>query len=297
MVAISLNAYGGIFMGTEPASLAERRWQTFFSVDLFEKAAKAGGTTIIGLYALGLMVSNEYLMLWGVSDFSSFRPKCIVTGTWTFLLFMGCLLPVLSPILLVPTPTLKTISGIGRLIGAIMLGVVVGLSLMVVVLDTITRHKVSTFFLWYAFGEIIFAPVAFLFCAAIYRMTRTYLRFRPVGTLLAGTLALGTILSFVYGVSLAVYGAVPEALGGGQSVAGQLILNKDGVRVWKQLAGGINSETVDSGFTGSVQILYQNDREFLLKTDKQELLLINKSLFDGFIPDEKQLRHHVRVVE
>jgi hypothetical protein len=37
------------------------------------------------LYAVGMMVTNEYLFTIGYSDFNLIRPKCIITGTWAIL--------------------------------------------------------------------------------------------------------------------------------------------------------------------------------------------------------------------
>ena len=90
------------------------------------------------LYVIGLLVSNEYLMYWGISDFSSFRPKCVLTGTWTVILLTGFLLPVIAPFLLIPSITFKTTQGIKQIFKTAVIGAVVGLGVDYGVLNTIT---------------------------------------------------------------------------------------------------------------------------------------------------------------
>src|SRR5262249_10866700 len=46
-----------------------------------------------------LLVSNEYLVSLGISDFSSLRPKFVLTGAWVFLMYAFSSLPALLPAL------------------------------------------------------------------------------------------------------------------------------------------------------------------------------------------------------
>jgi hypothetical protein len=48
------------------------------------------------LYAVGMLVTNEYLFAFGLTDFNLIRPKCIITGTWAILLLLACSGPALS---------------------------------------------------------------------------------------------------------------------------------------------------------------------------------------------------------
>jgi hypothetical protein len=51
------------------------------------------------LYGLGLLVTNEYLITIGVSDFTSVRPKYIVTGVWVLSIVAATFIPILFPLL------------------------------------------------------------------------------------------------------------------------------------------------------------------------------------------------------
>src|SRR5579864_7236998 len=62
--------------------------------DLAEKVTKAAALVLAVSYGLGLVISNQYLAPLGISDFSSLKPKYILTGLWTLLLLTIASLPI-----------------------------------------------------------------------------------------------------------------------------------------------------------------------------------------------------------
>ncbi|SRR6266481_462397 len=64
-----------------------------FTFELFERAAKITIVIVGVLYGLGLLITNTYLASIGVSDFSSIKPKYIITGAWSFLILLLAALP------------------------------------------------------------------------------------------------------------------------------------------------------------------------------------------------------------
>jgi hypothetical protein len=285
-------------MGTTSAVSAESRFRVFFSVEIFEKVAKVGGIVIVGLYVLGLMVTNEYLMSWGLSDFATFRPKSIITGTWALLFFLCAALPFLTPFVLIPSPSLKSVKSGLRVIGAVLVGSIAGFLCVFTILNTVMGHQQTAILVRYIIEEIILVSSAFILWAVMFWCAGRVPKIKLLGSLLLSLTVVATAVAFTYGLSRTIYDKVPEAFGGGQSVPGHLILNKDGVRFWKRISGkeiGGDAESVVSAY---VNILYQNDREMVLRVPVDEngqqqlkLVVLNKSLVDGFLPDEAEIRH------
>jgi hypothetical protein len=54
--------------------------------EIAEKITKAAALVLAVSYSLGVLISNQYLMALGASDFASVRPKYVITGLWTILL-------------------------------------------------------------------------------------------------------------------------------------------------------------------------------------------------------------------
>src|SRR5436305_933385 len=67
------------------------------SFEMAEKISKAAALLVAVSYGLGVLISNEYLIALGVSDFASLRPKYIITGLWTIVLIVLAALPILLP--------------------------------------------------------------------------------------------------------------------------------------------------------------------------------------------------------
>jgi hypothetical protein len=67
-------------------------------VGAFDQFAKAIGLAFVGLYVLGLVISNVALQRLGLSDFAILQPRCIATGASFTLYIVFAMLLVATPV-------------------------------------------------------------------------------------------------------------------------------------------------------------------------------------------------------
>jgi hypothetical protein len=75
------------------SSALESKWE----LSHVEHAVKSLAAFTVLLYALGLLTANQYLMGIGISDFSSLKPKFVLTGIWSFAFYLFSSSPIVIP--------------------------------------------------------------------------------------------------------------------------------------------------------------------------------------------------------
>lgn len=236
------------------------------------------------LYAVGMLITNEYLFAHGFTDFNLIRPKSIITGTWAIILILGCCGPALSlDGFKQGKITLK------RLVTELWVGYVVALGLGLIFSSVLVTHwsnRVAVGFLLLplslAIAPLLYFQIAFTF----YRsnpIKPSYTRHTPViaAMLISPLLATVVIAAFIYP-------EVHSVLGGGRPLPAKLVLNDDGVKVWKQLSGstlkGHDSIATD------LEILYENESHVLVRLkhsspDTGSIAIIDKKVVLATLPE------------
>lgn len=273
-------------------------------LELVEKIAKALVAFVGVAYGIGLLVTNQYLSIIGVSDFSSLHPKYVITGSWIILLVQSAMWPVILPTLsyrflsIQFTPIIKFLI----LFLLAMFSVGVSLSFQTVILVYLSAEKLPKYFsLFINSRETLEFTVIMSIMAAVFLLSSkisyfiskivVYVEQRSVHLLIIANSSLAIIVLIVFH-SVSIYMKVPEALGGGRPSGAQLIFNGGGLAFWK-LTGASVSTDADSKTSGLVYILYQNDHELVIRAtrkvdqvDTQKIIILSKSLVDGILPEE-----------
>ncbi|MBZ5532688.1 MAG: hypothetical protein LAO20_14745 [Acidobacteriia bacterium] len=274
------------------------------SFETFERTAKVIAALAIGLYALGLLISNQYLRSLGISDFSTLRPKFILTGAWAFALFLTSASPALAPILYGYVWGLPKKYQQFRFAALMVMGIAVGIALDLFVLSfLVERNDVfSRNMIKYVVRELLFPACLGIFAlsqatkqmSAIDRTNRQAAKGRRITIALFLAIVLVSLLIFGARIVDPVYRFVPDAQGGAYPVFAQLYLNKDGARLWRNMEAIIcTCSTAESTITGNVSILYQNEHELLVMTYKisqdkngkhpPRIVTLRKELLDGIV--------------
>lgn len=263
-----------------------------FSLETIEGIGKALIVLVALMYALGLMVSTQHLSSFGISDFNGLRPKYVATGLWALLLLFAATFPALFVISTVAN--LKSLKPYPRFIFFLVSAPIAGFMaanlcqyFLLVTLDisifevgkeinalnrSVTLVVLVFYGLWripkYFKAKLVDVPfyAAFLMPILVFVGARNYVN--------------------------AVYVRVPEALGGAKPVPAELVLNRDGTEFWKQ--AGMSTVNSQTSSTGTVMILYQSEHDFVIKAPykdgqqaKEKLIVLNKSLVNGFLPAEQ----------
>jgi len=257
----------------------KRLWEVLS--DRSEQLGKSLVLLAAVLYSLGLIATNLYLLSIGVSDFSSLRPKYMMTGFWVLLMAFLTFLPALGV-------ALATVTRPG--------------SKRTIFLNLILCY-VLALALFYAVNERVKAETNVVIVLVIIQIFATcmiliqlpsgkdvfpgYARFVLIELAFASLIMPPMFARFFYPL-------IPEAVGGGKPTAAQIILGKDGFSFWKQ-AGLIVPDIADSNVSGNVDVLYQSEHEIVIKASHKDggqrnprTIILNKSLVDGIILVEKQ---------
>lgn len=254
--------------------------------DLFESISKASVVLIAGLYGIGLLVTNAYLLSIGISDFSSLRPKYVVTGGWTaVLLFLSSAPYLIARDMLDSSKPNKWM----RRGFVIMVAIFIVLMYCLIATDLLRVHN------WVVVSvalESIFGT-GFVCYFARYAgnrfKERSWKRLHVVW-FLGPAIFLGsyTLLS---SVGRKLYPNVPEGIGGGKPVEARLVLNANGTAFWNQTnCLPLNGKPAVT--TAPVEILYQSEHRIVIKAPyddgssrKSKVIVLNDSLVDGILPE------------
>jgi hypothetical protein len=277
-------------------SMQEARTQSLSK--MLEAVTKGSVVVIAILYGLGLLVSNEYLISIGVSDFTSVRPKYVLTGTWVLFLAAAASIPTVLPIALRLQRPAEKIAGIT-------VGAVIAYGILEFAGVALRIHE---------FKDIA-KPLILLLCVSFAVYLQTWAIWK-LATIPAAFLAAATILLACFGgitatfiIARGIYPKVPEALGGGKPLLGRIILNKEGAEFWRD-AGVEKSDPTkktddtfeDTARSRSAKILYQDEHVMVIevqttrvtpklgepgevKSTQTRTILLNKSLVDAVIID------------
>lgn len=262
-----------------------------------ETVTKASVIAVALLYGLGLLVTNEYLITIGVSDFTSVRPKYIVTGVWVLSIVAATFIPILFPLL----ARERRMAG---KIGSAAVGTVVAWLSLIFVMRVLGVPELRE--IWKPLTLLLCCSCAICFQTWFLRKVLVFLPISALTIVLLGCFG-GITMTFI--VAKKIYPKVPEALGGGKPISGRIILNKEGAEFW--LDAGVEksdpSKKTDDTFedtarSRSVKILYQDEHVMVIdvqttrvtpklgetgnvKSTQTRTMLLNKSLVDAVIID------------
>jgi hypothetical protein len=264
-----------------------------------ETMAKWITGTAAFLYGFGFLITNDYLTSIGISDFSSLKPKFIITGSWATAILFLVISPGFGPgIVVYSEKNRKKLSEWKRALGwsALFLSV------------SIAARTVALFWLWpdISSGELLIRLscwLAILVGACLFTMFVAYLIEQSealetadrrgaawlmrlnIGILMVGALCVATVAiarrSYVY---------VPDALGGGRPTNARLLLSERGASVWKQTGVSVSAER-DSLVSVPIRILYQSGNDLVveapymngLRTDVK-VVILKKDLVNAILP-------------
>jgi hypothetical protein len=305
-----------------PTNAVDKPVQSQFAFDIAEKITKSAALVVAISYALGVLISNQYLVTLGVSDFASLKPKYIITGLWTIFLIMLAALPVLMPMAAVksyPHRNKYFISVIFFVVACAFLVVLEPFIFFLLgsdirlksVLDgTATERQIAESNLFYTACLKLIAVVwvGILFTASIIarakRLANTSSKHFSV-TIYAviGLFVCATLGAATHNVAVDIYNHIPAASGGGQPTVGRLILNKDGEAFWveariigSQKASELQFAAKDaliSPRSRIAKLYYEDEHSMVVQIDDSHggegeivTMTLNKSLVDAFITDK-----------
>jgi hypothetical protein len=265
--------------------------------EAIEKITKAIVAVVALAYGLGMVVSNQYLISLGASDFSSVRPKYILTGGWVLVMMVLAALPVLLPLIgcdrLFSWRSLL-LFGLGLLFSCL-----AGTGLLRFLrFDYAWRNEQHEVLKTAVTGALVSCICCGLLVIAIRKVRliqiagSQWMGYVMVALMVCSLLALVT--SQVAGH---IYGHIPEAMGGGKAVAAFIVLNDKGMEFWGQfLPLHPNPATTSKRAIQFANILYQDDKELIIeieqaRPDKPQLkhttksLILKRDLVDGIYID------------
>jgi hypothetical protein len=191
---------------------------------------------------LGLLISNQYLMALGVSDFASLKPKYIITGLWTILLIVLAALPILMPSAVIKSFPKRNKIVVGAIGFAVAAGLLVIVELAVFLLlgcDIRTpllngssslkdRTQMKLFFEGCSWLIVwVWAGIALTIV-----MLKVKKMMKPAKYAVIGLVGCVILVSATHTIANYIYSHIPAASGGGKPLIGRLVLNKDGEAFW-----------------------------------------------------------------
>jgi len=260
-------------------------------LELLEKCAKAAAAAGVLFYVTGLIVANQHLAHFDLTDFGSLKPKYVLTGAWAIFVvsvlgFPGIALTLFFRLRTDPYKKAQRQQALLMVIAGGLLGYLV-LNL-IRVLITEGGEKIG---LGASLG-LISGPL--ILCALVSLMTVTPTEERYLNMSLGIPMILLFSFLSLYNISKLIYGRLPESFGGGRPISAELILNKDGAAFWAQ-TGAVQNDCNGCTRTKSVNIIYQNDQVMAVQAsalveqhERQKLVIIRKALVDGILPVERK---------
>jgi hypothetical protein len=266
-------------------------------LELLEKCAKAAAVIGILFYTTGMVVANQYLAQFDLSDFGSLKPKYVLTGAWTIMLMIVVGSPGVLFVYMLDTERVRNLpSKVRRLLGlfTLVVGGLVAYGALYLIQETLSEGGEKMGFIDSIF-VITMAIVIFIMLFNVVFMLwlteRLYdwplLSIFPL--LVFSFFALSTI-------GKSIYGHFPEAVGGARPINAELILNRDGAAFWAQ-TGVVQNSCNGCTRTLPVKIIYQNDEVMVVQAaytadqhEGQKLVILRKPLVEVILPVEKKRR-------
>jgi hypothetical protein len=235
------------------------------------------------LYAVGMLITNEYLFAYGFTDFNLIRPKCIITGTWAILLMLACSGPALS------LDRFKDGKITGkRLWTELWVGYLIANALGLLFTSVLVTHWSNRAAIGFLLLPLALALAPFLYFSTVLTLYRgkpkpSYTRHTPVLFFMLVSPILATVV-----IAMLIYPEVHSVLGGGRPLPAKLVLNDDGVKVWKQLSG--SSLKGHDSIATDLDILYENESHIVVRLkhsspDTGSIAIIDKKLVLATLPE------------
>ncbi|HEY1527878.1 MAG TPA: hypothetical protein VGH51_16720 [Candidatus Angelobacter sp.] len=252
--------------------------------EAIEKITKAIVAVVAVSYALGMVVSNQYLIALGASDFSSVRPKYILTGGWVLIMMVLSALPVLLPLI-----SCEKLLSWGSLL-------LFGLGLLFSCLAGAGLLRFLRFdYAWLNEQHEVLKTAGTLaavccICGGLLVIAIRKVRLIEIarsqwmGHVVVALIVCCLLALVTSQVAGHIYGHIPEAMGGGKAVMAYIILNDKGVGFWEQFLP-LHPRPLIAPKRGIqfAKILYQDEKQLIIeieqeRPDKPQLKHTNKSL-------------------
>jgi hypothetical protein len=235
-------------------------------VPALNEAIKVGGGLVLAVFVVGFVCVNSYLLRLGTSDFSLARPRFVATG----LLFATVLSLLRLPRVARHEPWYPT-AWWAKLSWFFLLA-------------AFTVLFVGGFLLWFNdfdYVSSLQAAIVMVIVAELLGfMTRSLFDVRDVSdALIATPRALVGIGIFIAAFNFFIYPQVPAQLGGGEPRDVVLVLSDDSAASVQ--AAGL-AMCADSVRTRPVELLYESDTHYVLRSDAAEhpdrVVVLDRSL-------------------
>ena|SRR5579864_3419586 len=289
--------------------------------EMAEKITKAAALVLAVSYALGVLISNQYLVALGVSDFASLRPKYIITGLWTIVLILLAALPFWAAMEAIRAFSHKNVIFAGALLFVVACAFLLALEPFVFSLlgcdislkplldghasmSDITQSK-SFYKACFSVILVVWTGIVFsaIMIGRIKRMAKSSRKQPMAMYAIVGLFVCTTLASAGYTIATGIYGHIPAASGGGQPLKGRLILNKDGEAFWAEarITGTHNiaelqfrvKDPVITPRSRVAKVYYEDDHNMVVQIDDSHggegeivTMILNKALVDAFITDK-----------
>jgi hypothetical protein len=263
-----------------------------------EPIAKAAVAFIALVYTLGLLVTNRYLVSFGISDFSSLRPRYIFTGTWSLWLIVLATVPGFILFSGGRTFTWRTARNTGLALALITFAFVMTMAALGVPAGlAVVRQFYFLIFLvttLIVFVALTAAKPLSLFSAlpqasGFDRLAVVVLRLGLV--VFAATMFVGSV-AVLSGPG--VYGSIPDGLGGGKPLTATLIFDSRGAGVWEQAGMPLASGSTRN--SQKIKIIYQDEHNLYVEgsymdrqQSKTKTVIIARSLVDVILPEPEPM--------
>ena len=269
------------------------------SLTSLEQIAKSTGVVGALLYGIGVWVSNDYLLQFGVSDFGSLHIKNVITGSWTLLICFGSAMPGLAANF--SFGKFKDGNIWERTFWvALWISVGVGIGFLGVqcVLIILTWSRPSDLALSSESQVLSLMATASLPVLMFGPLVRKGSQMYNACFVIRVPLACFAFLSISATLAHSVYAKLPPAVGGGEPVYAKLFLDEKAAAVWKK--DGLPYDG-DESQTALVDIVHQTDNELYIAVDPypgldltQTIILDRKSVIGIAIVDRRieELRKH-----
>lgn len=283
-------------MGAETPQTSETKSTP--KADSLLKIVGSVTTITIGVfYAVGLLVTNAYLLSIGVTDFNVFKARCLLTGTWA----MPVLLVMAAPGVIY----YRMLSREGSKIKKHQLLPIATLVAMSYPLFRVITGLVDVEMTTQVVAVYFVGTLGFLCVPAFSIFLNAIKERRDPESYWAGWFAIALFLVIItIDIGFFIYPSASGAFGGGKPLKAMLILNHEGVATWSKLpgnvdnaalakkSGAVSSAPSEQVLTQEVDILYENDRQLVLRwnpKNSQAIVMLDRNLVSAVLPTEHPL--------
>jgi hypothetical protein len=277
------------------------------SVAGLKEIAGLAALCAITFYAAGLIVSNVYLASIGIVDYGLLKARCIMTGAWASLIvFLSCMPSLVLHRMMLAPPDHELRKGRWFEMWRVFSLCFVLVAALISVLSGNPLPSINEFIDFTIFTLILAVPIVL---DAVFKLTArkhlpegmaSRLRDAQIRTTILGLVC---CMGVLFLISALFYPHILPAWGGGKPQTAKLILNHEGLAVWKKLpfgidydalakkSGAISSEAPSDPFvTDEVEVLYETDNQLVIQLkpeDKHTVATLDRKLISSIIPITK----------